>query len=140
MIKERAAAEKPAIQRGRLVLRTELSMTDNTPQRVSSDDTTITLEQIRDAGTLHEAYEQYDTTAREIADAIDVELRDVRRCLRHFGCSDVKSPYADTLHDEHWLRDHYLVQDKTQQQIADELDCYKGTVKRWIDEHGLRKR
>lgn len=42
--------------------------------------------------------------------------------------------------DEEWLRYHYHTLGKTQERLAEEIDCDRATLKRWIKKLSLRKK
>jgi hypothetical protein len=49
---------------------------------------------------------------------------------------DGPEPYRDA----EWLREQYRVQKRSTASIADECDCSKETIRRWLDRHGIGTR
>ena len=108
---------------------------------------------LRDRAWLYRVYVEDGKSLQLIADMLGVSLTQVYRAMNDLGIkrrelSDAQKivqagrPKFEIaqLNDADWLREHYVIQGKTRDQIAMELGCTSHTLSRALDFHGIRIR
>lgn len=95
-----------------------------------------------DENWLREQYSELEKSPSEIADEIGVCESTVKTYLDRHGIQRRQTPGSATgdtepLRDAEWLRDQYINKEKTQTQIASELDIHSTTVSNWMALHGI---
>jgi transposase len=102
---------------------------------------------LRDEEWLRDQYKNQQKSMSEIADILGVDSSTVDRWMKKHGIETRSySEAASTdgnirkLRDEEWLREQYENREKSQVEIADELDVDESTVIRWMKKHGIETR
>lgn len=104
------------------------------------------VELLHNSSWVREQYVQKERSTIEIADELDVGQSTVARWLDEHGI-EVRSPSerraegnVSRLHDESWVREQYLKNQRTIAGIADQLDVGRPTVKRYLERYGIEIR
>ena len=85
---------------------------------------------------LVELYHEQDLTQAQIAEEHDVTSSTVSHYMNKHGIETRAHVVDDDrLEDADWLREQYIEQERTMQEIADEVGCSDGTVMRRIHKH-----
>jgi transposase-like protein len=89
---------------------------------------------------LREQYHDENKTQAQIAEKHDITASTVSHYMNKYGIETKGHQVKDErLDDAEWLADQYLEEgeDRTMQDIADEVGCSDGTVMRRLREHGI---
>lgn len=94
----------------------------------------------KDEDWLREAYK--NNSIQEMADMIDCSTASIHKYMNEYG---IERPSKHTAKggphtDEDWLREKYKIERLSQGEIADICDVSKGTIKYWLDKHGIESR
>lgn len=92
---------------------------------------------------LREQYHDMGKSMQQIADECEVSPATIYRWIdRHdLDRRNWGSPPEDRSYmDESWLREKYLDEELSTQEVADLCDTSKETIRRWIDRHEIEKR
>jgi transposase-like protein len=92
---------------------------------------------------LREKYIKEGKTTREIADELDVVHSTVATWLNNHDIEATQgraAPSDSRLSDGEWLREQYVGERKTIQDIAEECDCSLDTARRKLISHGIETR
>lgn len=104
-------------------------------------------ERLKDEQWLREQYVNREQTQAEIAEKCDCSTQPVSKWLNehevetrsrtsHFNAE----PADQRLANSEWLYEQYVEHQRTTLEIADECDCGKNTVCRWLGKHGISTR
>lgn len=99
----------------------------------------------RDKEWLQTRYVTHEQSQTTIADHVGVSRTTIRRWLEKHGIerrSGGSHPSGNTekLKDENWLRRQYVAHERTQADIAEELNVSGYTVSKYIHTHGIDTR
>lgn len=91
----------------------------------------------KDEEWLRSAYENH--SIQEMADMIECSTATIHKYMNEYGIERPdKNVAKDGPHkDAEWLRKKYVTDEMSQKEIADKTDVHKGTIKYWLDKHGI---
>jgi transposase-like protein len=112
---------------------------------LSESHTEGNLEKLKNREWLREQYWEQEKTTHEIADELSLSQATVSVWMEKHGTERRSAgPQTDgnpePLRNDEWLREQYCEQRKTTYEIADELGLCKGTVRNWMQRHGIDRR
>ncbi|ERG95993.1 helix-turn-helix domain-containing protein, partial [Haloquadratum walsbyi] len=104
------------------------------------------LEKLNNEEWLREQYCEREKTLTEIADELNLAHKTVSTSIQEHGIEIRSAAESRTdgdrekLKDEAWLREQYCNREKSAYDIADELNLVQGTVRNWMEKHGIEIR
>lgn len=103
-------------------------------------------EELKDEEWLREQYVGQERSTYDIADELGVVKTTVAKWMREHSI-DFRSPSQrvakgdiSPLTDEDWLRDQYVNQERSMDNIADDLELSTGAVRSWLERHEIDRR
>lgn len=131
---ETAGAEPPT------VLRRTRSMNTEEPSAKERTD----VKPWRDEETLRYYYIKKELAGTAIADKVGCSTGNLykwlNRCSFDVDRTGPKAENDDLLRDADWLREQYVKEDKSQRQIAEEINRDQWNVGQWLRRHGIETR
>lgn len=96
------------------------------------------IAQLKDGAWLREQYTENERSQQDIASELGVSPTTVRKWLETHDISiRYRAGNTEPLKDEQWMRNQYVHQQKTQQEIATDVGVGSSTVARWLNTHGI---
>lgn len=94
----------------------------------------------KDEEWLREAYK--DNSIQEMADMIDCSTATIHKYMNEYDIErpDKHKPKGGKHTDKEWLREKYEDEKMSQNEIAEIAGVHKGTIKHWLDQHGIESR
>jgi transposase len=95
-----------------------------------------------DKNYLSNAYLKEKLTTYEIAQRIGCNEESVRKALIRYKIprrSKGTRYFIEEVRDKDWLYEQYVTKNKSQLQIAEELDCGETVINKWVRKHKIHK-
>lgn len=104
------------------------------------------VDELKDEEWLREQYVTQERSTYDIADELGVVKTTVANWMRKHGIEfrssseRVAKGNITPLKDEDWLSEQYVNQERSMDDIAEDLDLSQGAVQNWLENHGIDRR